>query len=158
MNPTSSPASGLKEETAAMLSLLDLLAREQACLAAGDADGCAALLEDKAAQVSGLTTLAAQRHRHLGALGFAASEEGMTDWLHASQHAPNAAQGDWQTLMDAARAAHEANRVNGMLLGQLAARNRQALDALGMRAAAGGLYGPGGQADYAAPRATHVLG
>lgn len=155
MTGPASPAAELVAETAAMRTLLELLQREQTCLSAGDADGCAALLEQKSTQVNALSALAAQRYRRLAALGFAADEKGMTDWLHAS---PEPLNSDWQALMDVARSAHELNRVNGMLLGQLAARNRLALDALGIRAAGSGLYGPGGQADYSRPHSTSVIG
>ncbi len=155
MSPLPSPVAALPAETAAMRALLAVLEREQACLSAGDADGCAALLDDKAVQVGALTALAAQRHRTLASLGFAADEAGMTAWLRASS---DGAPADWQALMAATREAHEINRVNGVLLAQLGARNRQALDALGVRASGGGIYGPGGQTAYAPPRATRVIG
>ncbi len=155
MNQPSSPAAELSTETAAMHALLQVLEREQACLCAGDAEGCAALLDDKARQVSVLVARAADRHRRLAALGFSADEAGMSDWLH------NAADTDvaqWASLMAVTGDAHERNRVNGLLLSQLAARNRQALDALNLRSSGTGLYGPGGQTDYAAPRATRIIG
>ncbi len=138
-----------------MHALLAVLEREQACLSAGDAEGCAALLDDKATQVSALAALAADRHRRLAALGFSADEKGMADWLHLASAAESA---DWAALLAVTGDAHEHNRINGLLLGQLAARNRQALDALGMRKSGSGLYGPGGQTDYTAPRATRVIG
>lgn len=155
MNPPSSPAATLTAETAAMHALLAVLEREQTCLSAGDAEGCAALLDAKARQVSALAALATDRHRQLAALGFSADENGMTGWLRKASDADGA---DWAALMAVTGDAHERNRVNGMLLGQLAARNRQALDALGMRQAGGGLYGPGGHTAYSAPRATRVIG
>lgn len=157
MTLPSSPAADLGAETAAMRSLVDVLEREQACLSAGDADGCAALLEEKARLVAALAGLAAERHGRLAALGFSADEKGMTDWLRSASLPDSAA---WAELMTFTTAAHECNRVNGLLLSQLAVRNRQALDALGQRAAGAGagLYGPGGQADYTTPRGARVIG
>lgn len=153
--PTASPASGLQAEAEAMQALLALLQREQACLADGDADGCAALLEDKAVCVADLAALAIVRHNQLGALGLPASEQGMQQWLAL---APTAVGDAWQQLMTVTRDAHELNRVNGLLLGQLAARNRQALGALGLGGDSKGLYGPGGQTDYRPPSTARVVG
>ncbi len=155
MNTMPSPLTGLPDEAAAMRALLTVLEREQACLAEGNADGCAALLEEKAAQVAALATLATQRHRRLATLGFAADEHGMSDWLRA---APAGSATDWAALMTVTRDAHELNRINGLLLAQLSARNRQALDALGLRTAGPGLYSAGGQADYATSRGARGIG
>ncbi len=155
MNTMPSPLTGLPDEAAAMHALLAVLEREQACLARGDADGCAALLDEKAAQVATLSSLATQRHRQLAALGFPADEHGMTAWLRSAKAGGTA---PWDALMAVTRDAHELNRVNGVLLAQLSARNRQALDALGMRAPGPGLYGAGGQADYATTRGARGIG
>lgn len=140
-----SPADHLDAETSALRALLHVLRQEQALLAAGDADGHAGLLEDKAGQVAALSQLADQRHRALGHLGFPASEAGMQHWLALS---PDSTRAEWQVLMALVRDAHEVNRVNGLLLGQLQVCNRQALVALGLRASSG-LYGASGQADLA---------
>ena len=148
-----SPADHLDAETAALRSLLALLQQEQVLLAAGDADGHASLLERKAGQVAALSQLADERHRALGSLGFPASEAGMQHWLALS---PDSTRAEWQVLMALARDAHEVNRVNGLLLGQLQVRNRQALVALGL-AASSGLYGASGQADLALQTARPAL-
>ncbi len=155
MNTMPSPLTGVPDEAAAMQALLAVLAREQACLARGEADGCAALLDEKAVQVAALSVLAAARHRQLAALGFAADEQGMTAWLRSPAAANTA---PWDALMTLTREAHELNRVNGVLLAQLSARNRQALDALGLRASGPGLYSAGGQADYATTRGARGIG
>lgn len=152
---TPSPAAELDAETRAMHALRLLLEREQACLSAGDADGCAALLEDKAVLVAAMAEHASLRHRRLAAAGFPADELGMRYWLAS---APQAACAGWEALMAVTRDAHELNRVNGVLLGQLATRNRRALEALGAIGSGPALYGPAGQADYAAPRTARVVG
>lgn len=152
---TPSPATELATEADAMRALRALLEREQACLSAGDADGCAALLEDKALLVAAMAGHASLRHRRLAAAGFPADEQGMRHWLAS---APQSARAGWDALMAVTRDAHELNRINGVLLGQLATRNRRALEALGAIGSGPALYGPAGQADYAAPRTARVVG
>lgn len=151
-----SPADHLDAEISALQSLLAILRQEQTLLAVGDMDGHAGLLEQKATHVADLSRLADERHRALGNMGFPASESGMRHWLALS---PDCTRAEWAALMSLARAAHETNRVNGLLLGQLQTRNRQALAALGLGAASG-LYGASGQADLAlhAARPARVTG
>lgn len=149
------PAAALLAETGAMQALLELLQHERACLASGDAAGCEALLDAKAARVNELSALARERYRQLEALGLPASEYGMQQWLAA---APPQAADDWQALMAVAREAHELNRVNGMMLGQLAAYNRQGLAALGIGGQGDALYGPGGQSDYRPTASARIIG
>lgn len=150
-----SPAANLPDETAAMQALEALLVREQACLANGDIDGCAALLDEKASLVAALASLASERHGRLAAAGFPANEQGMQHWL---KHSPDCSVDEWKMLMAVTRNAHELNRVNGVLLASLSARNRQALAALGTNAAGAGLYGSAGQTDYVMPRPTRAAG
>ncbi len=144
-----SPADHLDHETRALRALLGVLQQEQCCLSDGDIDAHTRLLEAKAHQVAALSRLADERHRALAQQGFPASESGMQHWLALS---PDCTRDAWQALMTLARAAHEANRVNGLLLGQLQARHRQALTALGLGASSG-LYGASGQAELALPAA-----
>lgn len=148
-----SPADHLDAETAALRALVRVLQQEQALLAAGDGENHARLLEDKAGHVAELSQLANDRHRALGSLGFPANEAGMRHWLALS---PDCTRAEWEVLMSLAREAHEANRINGQLLGQLQVRNRQALVALG-RGASSGLYGASGQADLAMQPARAAL-
>ena len=147
------PTDHLDAETSALRSLLAILRQEQTLLTTGDVEAHAGLLEDKAAHIAELSQLAEQRHRALGNLGFPASEAGMQHWLAL---ATDSARAEWATLMSLAGAAHETNRVNGLLLGQLQARNRQALAALGLGASSG-LYGASGQADLALHAARPAL-
>ncbi len=151
-----SPADHLDAESSALQSLLGVLRQEQTLLAAGDVDAHTSLLEEKATQVAELSRLADERHRALGSLGFPASEAGMQHWLALS---PDCTRAEWAALMSLARAAHETNRVNGLLLGQLQLRNRQGLAALGLGAASG-LYGASGQTDLVlqAARPARVTG
>ncbi len=148
-----SPADHLDAETSALRALLDVLQQEQVVLAAGDVDEHAGLLEHKASRVAELSQLANDRHRALGRQGFPASEAGMLHWLALS---PDCTRAEWDVLMSLAREAHEANRINGLLLGQLQVRNRQALAALGLGSSSG-LYGASGQAELALQPARAAL-
>lgn len=150
-----SPADELQAETEDMRALRALLEREQASLSAGDADGCAALLEEKARLVAAMAGHASLRHQRLATIGFAADEQGMQAWLAG---APEDVRSAWDALMASTRDAHELNRLNGLLLGQLATRNRRALEALGAVGTGPALYGPAGQTDYASPKAARVVG
>lgn len=150
-----SPAAELHAEADAMRALHALLGREQDSLSAGDADGCAALLEEKSRLVAAVADHASQRHRRLAAIGLGADEQGMQRWLAGASPEAHAA---WEALMHVTREAHQANRVNGLLLGQLATRNRRALEALGVAGTEPTLYGPAGQADYASPKLARVIG
>lgn len=151
-----SPDAQLDAEAASLQSLLTVLQREQACLVDGDVEAHAGLLEAKAGCVADLSRLADERHRSLKQLGFQASEIGMQHWLAQSQEPVRKV---WTALLDLVRDAHEANRVNGLLLGQRQSRNRQALTALGLGASSG-LYGASGQAELAvhAARPARVTG
>ncbi len=144
-----SPDAQLDAEATVLQSLLLLLQQEQACLVDGDIDRQAGLLEAKAGCVAELSRLADQRHGALKSLGFSASEAGMQQWLAQAQvpvlHG-------WHALLSRVRDADELNRVNGLLLSQLQARNRQALAALGLGASSG-LYGASGQAELVLPSA-----
>lgn len=143
--PFSSPADSLREELAATQALADVLTKEQSCLVNADVESLAGVSEEKARIVGRMTDLALRRHAALAALGFEASEAGMQVWLQSPQ-APKNVLSTWNDLLDLAAKAKEANRVNGMLLGQHMARNQQALNILqGSNQPAGAIYGPNGQ-------------
>ncbi len=151
------PAARLREEIAAMQRLNALLGEEQAALSAADAAGCERLLADKAALVSRLAALATERYRALGALGHPADEQGMQVWLGSDDAVAAGVPPQWQALLDSAREASELNRVNGVLLRQLMARNKLAMQTLGLDAAAD-VYGPAGHAHPLTPRAARAIG
>lgn len=137
---------------------MDLLKKEQASLISADVDALAALSEEKAGLVARMTELALNRHSALRTLGFEASEAGMQVWLQTPQ-APKAATQAWSELLEIASQAKEANRVNGLILGQHMMRNQQALNVLqGNNQPAGTIYGPNGQTTSSASTRRLVVG
>lgn len=145
-SPGTSPAASLNEENKAARHLLDLLKMEQTQLINADIEGLSVLTEEKAKIVARMTELAMQRHKKLGAAGFAAKETGMQDWLQ-SPEASATALTSWSELIALAKAAKELNRTNGMLIGKHLSNNQMALNILhGSATGAGNFYGPNGQA------------
>lgn len=151
------PGTTLAGEQQLLASIVELLKQEQKLLVAADADALAALTPQKTKQVQELAALSAERHRLLGAAGFAAAEAGMVPWLDA--HGDAAARGTWEAMLALTREAKELNRLNGVLINKHLAHNQQALAALqppGSPAAA--VYGPAGQAVGANRSKRFVLG
>lgn len=152
------PADQLRDECTAAKALLDLLKKEQSSLVDADVDALAALNEEKSGIVARMTAMALDRHAALGAMGYEASEAGMQVWLQSPQ-APKSATEAWKELLDIAARAKEANRVNGLILGQHMMRNQQALNVLqGNNQPAGTIYGPNGQTTSSAASRRLVVG
>lgn len=155
---TSSPLTPLRQERQLISTLLDVLLEEQRHLVGADTEGLADLTPRKSDLVQRMAALAAQRHRALGAAGFAAEESGMDAWLAATGDG-EAATG-WRDLLDKTRAAKELNRVNGMLISKQMAHTQVLINA--MRAPAGGaeaaVYGANGQTSARGPSRRYVIG
>jgi flagella synthesis protein FlgN len=149
------PNSTLAAEQQLIASLVELMKQEQELLVHPDADGLAALMPQKTQMVQQLAGLSAERHKALGAAGFAASEHGMEPWLSANG-APTA-RAQWEQLLALTAQAKELNRVNGMLINKQLAHNRTALNAL-RGAADAGVYGPGGETVAGATSRRYAVG
>jgi flagella synthesis protein FlgN len=151
------PNSTLAAEQQLVASLVDMMKQEQQLLVNADADGLAVLMPQKTKAVQSLAALSAERHRALGAAGFAASENGMEPWLAASG-APDA-RTQWERLLELTAQAKELNRVNGMLINKQLAHTQTVLGALRPEsAAAAAVYGPGGQSLGGGPSKRFVVG
>jgi flagellar biosynthesis protein FlgN len=151
------PGTTFAAERQLLASLTVALQEEQRLLIAADADGLMATTPGKNQLVQQLAGLASERHRALGAAGFAAGEAGMEPWLAAQGDA--AVRAEWTSLLDATREAKELNRVNGMLINKHLANNQAALAEL--RPAAGAeaaVYGPGGMTLTGGPSKRFVIG
>ncbi|TFW32067.1 flagella synthesis protein FlgN [Massilia horti] len=153
-----SPNVTLLTEQQLVGSLVELMQQEQDLLIKADAEGLAALMPHKSELVQQLANLAGERHKALGAAGFAASESGMEPWLAASG-APDV-RAQWQQLLGLTAQAKELNRVNGMLINKQLAHTRAALGALQTpgEAPEAGVYGPGGQTIGGGPSKRFVVG
>jgi flagella synthesis protein FlgN len=151
------PNSTLAAEQQLVAALVDMMKQEQQLLVNADADGLAALMPQKTKSVQQLAALSVERHRALGAAGFAASESGMEPWLAASG-APDA-RAQWGQLLDLTAQAKELNRVNGMLINKQLANTQTVLGALRPASAgAAAVYGPGGQSMASGPSKRFVVG
>lgn len=139
------PAAKLADEYQAAGQLLSLLKREQACLINADVDGLTPLTEEKQKAISRMSELANERHVRLAAAGFAASEEGMQQWL-ASAAAKPADEKSWAALLALVQSAKEINRSNGILINTHMTRTQAALNVFQSTAQSANLYGPNGQA------------
>jgi flagella synthesis protein FlgN len=152
------PTTTLRDELRLINSLLELMKQEQQFLVGADGDGLATITPQKSTLVQQMALLASQRHKALGAAGFATAEAGMEDWLAASND--DAARDLWLGLLERTREAKEINRVNGMLINKQMMNTQVVLNA--MRTPAGGadagVYGPGGQTSTAGPSRRFVVG
>lgn len=137
-------AQSLGEELMAANTLLQLLRQEQEHLIDANVDELAKVTEEKVKIVARMSELAQNRHRALATAGFESSEAGMQKWTKSRSALP-AATKSWNELLDIAKQAKELNRINGLLLGQHAARNQTALNILQGSPQGGTMYGPDGQ-------------
>jgi flagellar biosynthesis protein FlgN len=145
MNATGNgPAATLNDEIAVASNLVDVLKREQTVLIAADTEALPALTEEKAKLVAQIAVLANKRYQALAAAGFQDEEAGMKAWIDSPASSAAAGQ-SWNTLLEAARAAKELNRVNGMLIAKHMARNQATLTVLQGGRQSVSLYGPNGQ-------------
>lgn len=153
-----SPTTTLRDEQQLITSLVDLMKQEQQFLVSADSDGLNTITPQKSVLVQQAAALAGQRHRALGAAGFAAQEAGMEDFL--STNNDDAARALWLALLERSREAKELNRVNGMLINKQLTSTQVVLNA--MRTPTGvadtGVYGPGGQTAAAGPSRRFVVG
>jgi flagella synthesis protein FlgN len=151
------PHSTLSAEQQLVGALVDMLKQEQQLLVKADADALAALTPQKTKSVQQLAALSVERHRALGAVGFAASESGMEPWL-AAKGTPDV-RAQWQRLLALSAEAKELNRVNGMLINKQLAHTQTVLSALRPAGAADtGVYGSKGQAVGGATTRRHGIG
>jgi flagella synthesis protein FlgN len=153
-----SPNKTLADEQQQIAALVELMKREQQLLIDADADGLAEITPQKAQLVQQMAKLATERHRALGAAGFAAAESGMEPWLAVSADAEVRAK--WDRLLALTREAKELNRVNGMLINKQMAHTQNVLNAMRPPSASAdaGVYGASGQTMTGGPSRRFVIG
>ncbi|WEF33203.1 flagella synthesis protein FlgN [Pseudoduganella chitinolytica] len=139
---TTTPMHSLKAEHTLIISLREVLLQEQNLLVAADIDKLDPLTARKAELINEMALTANQRHRSLGAAGFARGEAGMEAWLAA--HGSDADKLLWHDVLDQTREAKELNRLNGMLINRQLSHTQGALQALRPQAQVG-VYGPSGR-------------
>lgn len=153
-----SPYQTLAAEHQHLDALVALMKQEQQSLVSLDADTLNELTQRKNALLSDLSNLSRQRHAALAAAGCEASEAGMEPWLASGGNAE--IRGQWERMLDTARAAKELNRVNGMLINKQLAHNQGVLNALRTptNAPAGAIYGASGQTLGVGASKRYVIG
>lgn len=132
----------LQAEEKALQEFKALLATEQKAIIEGDAEGLLTLSQSKLELVERLNRHAAERLRHIVALGLNANRSSMQEWAVKTGQTALAA---WDATLAAARDAQQTNQINGALIQTHLQHNQQALSALLAAANQANLYGPDGQ-------------
>jgi flagella synthesis protein FlgN len=141
--------SRLHAEHEALKSFVALLDTEQQALLRGDIEPLLALSENKVRAAAELGRLAESRQSGLQALGAPMEAGGTEGWLktNAAVLLPV-----WRSIRHLAGETQHLNHTNGVLIQSRLRHNQQALAVLQSAAHnAGGLYGPDGQPQLAAP-------
>ena len=138
-------AAGLQAERDALLAFIGLLQAEQEILVRGDAEGLAAMANDKADKIDLLALLGAQRSRHLAAQDLSDSTDGMLAWLSRNPGFAAAVGKIWRELLKHAETARQINQSNGLLIETRLQHNRLKLSALQAAAPADSVYRADGQ-------------
>lgn len=131
----------LDRQLVLMDELTILLKRELDTLMTNPIDGAelAALASAKQSTLTAIATLEDERRQSLAREGVEDEPSGMAEAARAAGCLPQ-----WQALLDLARSAHHLNLLNGSLINQRMAHNRQVLAAL-QQLVGNPLYGVDGQ-------------
>lgn len=151
-----SPADSLPAEQQAVRALTQLLMLEQKELIQANTETVASLTEPKVRAAAAVAQLSQQRYQALASAGFDATDLGMHAWIESGA-ASSEASDNWVQLIDLAKTAHEANRVNGTLINKQIIRTQNALNVLQHGSVQGNnvYYGPNGQTSTTA-RGRHI--
>lgn len=133
------------EEARTLRGFLDVLAREQQALVAGDADAMLALAREKSEAAGHLARLDMQRGETLAAAGLGSGRAAIDAWL-ARAPAQSGLRRQWDELLALAAEAQRINADNGSLIKTRLAHNQQTLAVLLAATDRAALYGPDGQA------------
>jgi flagella synthesis protein FlgN len=147
----------LADELAALREFVALLRTEQGILVDGNADGLAALIDEKSALATRLGDYARRREAALAASKLPAGRPGMEAWL-ATLPADALPRRHWQELLPLAAEARTLNELNGKLIGTRLQHNQQALAALMSATERAMTYGPDGQTTASPGGTGRILG
>ena len=132
--PAASPASADRQRLALLIEaeaiqlgeFVELLAREEALLIAGDVDALVALCQDKNDRYRRLQRLSDDRSLLLGRFGQAVTDAVIRDWLAGLPRVL----ARWDEVLELARSARARNEINGKLILERMAHNQAALSVL----------------------------
>ena len=135
MNRPAAPPSSAERQRLALLieaeaiqlgEFVELLAREEALLIAGDVDALVALCQDKNERYRRLQRLSDDRSLLLGRFGQPVTDAVIRSWLDGLPRVL----ARWDEVIGLARAARERNALNGKLITERMAHNQAALSLL----------------------------
>lgn len=154
--PSVGPAhSIIEEEALALRDFLELLKYEERALVDADALALQSLAAAKSATVARLNDIGLRRKKLVAQAGVLPTAKGIASWLESQPHAAQLRQ-TWTKVLEAASAARELNRTNGLLIKTRLRETQQALDILLAGGSSGTLYGPDGQTQASAARRSLV--
>ena len=116
----------IEAEAIQLGEFVELLAREEALLIAGDVDALVALCQDKNDRYRRLQRLSDDRSLLLGRFGQAVSDTVIRDWLAGLPRVL----ARWDEVLELARSARARNEINGKLILERMAHNQAALSVL----------------------------
>ncbi len=131
----------LEQELHLTERLLGVLREEESLLLSNGIDALPASTQGKSRLVAEFFTLRQRRLTQLAQQGLPAEDASMLLWLQ--RESQSTSRPLWEKLLRQLAAAKELNRTNGLLINQLSARNRTALEAL-QATDSTRLYGPYG--------------
>lgn len=134
-----------EREVALIARFIELLKDEQETLRRADPEPLAAIGAAKMALVEQLNGLESERRVALGIGGEDKTRAAMDNWLAANPGQQRAAL-NWRKLLELANEARQLHELNAGLVALHLQQTGEALNVLGGRRAADGLYGSDGQA------------
>lgn len=135
----------LRREVSAYAEFLDLLQREQACLVRSEIDALTGISRQKSDKVEELGSLARLRCAFLESHALSPNAQGMRQWVGAqSGTEADELSSLWDNLSKSAAEAQRINQLNGTLINNRLAYNREALTAFSGITRPMGVYGPDG--------------
>ena len=139
----------LRREVSAYAEFLDLLQREQACLVRGEVDPLTGVSRQKSDKVEELGSLARLRCAFLESHALSPNAQGMRKWISAQRGTEAEEVSNlWDNLSKSAAEAQRINQLNGTLINNRLAYNREALTAFTVITRPMGVYGPDGSTAF----------
>lgn len=151
-----SPTSTLRDEHAAISSLILLLQKEQDTLIAADIDKLPAVIAEKAVIIAKMAELANHRQLAQAAAGISLERHGMNQWI--AQTSDDTVRTLWQELLSLSISAKKLNQINGKLINQHATYNQNALNILQGVPVGSNFYGPNGKSTTKPPTRNLIIG
>ncbi|HAD09506.1 MAG TPA: hypothetical protein DCF62_08510 [Porticoccaceae bacterium] len=143
----------VRSEITLTQALLDIIAKEHQAIAATNLNALLLLIDKKKTIASSLTEAGAQRDKCIQALGYEATQQGITQLL--GNHPESDFAAGWQTLHSVASQCQEQNRLLGIAISKFLLATNQSIDILqGGYQLTQNTYGPKGHVSRGAESST----